>query len=455
MKSFTSLMNIIETRKNIRFYGKKCESSMDFFTKELKDLLRVISAVSRNMKVSAYLVGGIVRDALLKIPNCDIDIVVDGNGVRFGERLARRLDARIEIHKKFMTAALALKEGQQIDIATSRVEFYYKPAQLPSVESGSIKQDLSRRDFTINSLALSLNRKDYGEILDFFGGREDLKNKKIKVLHKMSFIEDPTRIFRAVRFEKRLGFRMDKHTEALARSAVEMGIVSRVSGVRIRDELIHIMSEEKPFNAIKRLQDLGALSKIGIMVRNGKDYKEDMEKALNSLCKLDQYDRGKILKWRLLMAIMLKDKTARSIELWCLKLKIRKKDMFLIKDTVTNMPKVKKALKDEFSNEYSLYNELRQYPVELLAICHSWSGGYAKNIKKYYKRLVHVKLEISGEDLKDMGYSPSPVFKKVLQRVYRMKFNKKVSGREEELIAAGILMNSYTHNSTQVRSRAR
>jgi tRNA nucleotidyltransferase (CCA-adding enzyme) len=233
----------IITRKDILRYlhGRAYEPSMEFFSSDLRGLFRIISAISKTMKVSTYLVGGIVRDALLKIPNYDIDIVVDGDGIELGKKLAKRLDARLETHKKFMTAVLVLKNGQHIDIATSRVEYYQKPAQLPSVESGSIKQDLARRDFTINSLALSLNRKNFGEILDFFGGREDLKAKKIKVLHKMSFIEDPTRIFRAVRFEKRLGFKMDKHTEALARSAVDMDIVSRLTGVRIRDELIYIL----------------------------------------------------------------------------------------------------------------------------------------------------------------------------------------------------------------------
>ena len=143
----------------------------------------------------------------------------------------------------------------------------------------------------------------------------------------MSFIEDPTRIFRAVRFEKRLGFRMDRHTEELARSAVRMDIVSRLTGVRIRDELIYIMDEERPFNAIRRLYDLGALSKIGISRDIEKGFVGEMRKALDSSAGISSYDGVEIMKWRMLLAMMLEGKTSRSIESWCLKMKIKKRDM--------------------------------------------------------------------------------------------------------------------------------
>jgi len=447
----------IITRKDILRYlhGRAYEPSMEFFPRQLRELFRIISSVSRNMRANTYLVGGIVRDALLKIPNFDIDIVVDGDGMELGRRLARRLEARLETHKKFMTAVLVLDSGQHIDIATSRVEYYKKPAELPSVESGSIKQDLARRDFTINSLALSLNRKSYGEILDFFGGREDLKNKKIKVLHKMSFIEDPTRIFRAVRFEKRLGFRMERHTEALARSAIEMDIVSRLTGVRIRDELIYILSEDKPFNAIKRLYDLGALSKIGISREIGSRFTADMRKAVNSLRNLVSQQGEPALEWRLLLAMMLQGKSARNIQSWCLRMKIRKKDMLVIKNTAVNIAKAEKGLKEEIRDNYKLYNKLKRYTPELLAICHSRGGIYASNIRRYYRSVAHAKLEISGEDLKKMGYRPSPVFKKVMDRVFKAKLNGKVSGRDEELAAARKIITAYAGKEAQARSRAR
>jgi len=428
----------IITRKDILRYlhGRAYEPVMDFFSPDIRELLRLISSVAGSMKIKAYLVGGIVRDALLNIPNYDMDIVVEGNSIEFGEKLAARLDARLETHKKFMTAVLVLENGRHIDIATSRVEYYRKPAELPSVESGSIKQDLARRDFTINSIALSLNRKNFGEILDYFGGREDLKNRKIKVLHKMSFIEDPTRIFRAVRFEKRLGFRMDRQTEALARNAIDMEIVSKLTGVRIRDELIYILNEERPFNAVKRLYGLGTLSKIGVEKIINKEFMEEMRKAARSYVNLKSYSGNKVLKWRLMLAMILKNMEGSRIESWCLNMKIRKKDMAVIKESVEKMPDAKKALGEIIKEDFKLYSTVRSYPCELKLICHSWGENYTKNIKRYFKKLSDAALSISGEDLKRMGYRPSPVFKKVLDEVLRLKINGGISGRKEELSAA-------------------
>ncbi len=425
----------IITRKDILRYlhGRAYEPIMELFPPDIRELLRIISSVSGTMKVNAYLVGGIVRDALLNIPNYDMDVVVEGNGIEFGKRLAARLEARVETYEKFMTAILVLGNGQHIDIATSRVEYYKKPAELPNVESGSIKQDLARRDFTINALALSLNRKNFGEILDYFGGREDLKDKKIKVLHKMSFIEDPTRIFRAVRFEKRLGFRMDRQTEALARSAIDMEIVSRLTGVRIRDELIYILNEEKPFNAVKRLYGLGALSKIGIKRIIDKDFMKEMRRAVRSYINLKSCTGNRVLKWRLLLVLILGDRESGWIESWCLNMKIKKKDIAVIKESVEKIPDAKKTMREIIKEDFKLYSIVRNYPGELKVICHSWGEKYSKNIRRYFKKLADTALSISGEDLKKMGYRPSPIFKKVLDEVLRLKIEGEISDRNGEL----------------------
>lgn len=438
----------IITRKDILRYlhGRVYEPVMEFFPSSIRELLRIISIVTRQMKANTYLVGGIVRDGLLNIQNYDIDIVVDGDGIKFGKKLAQRLEARLDTHEKFMTAVLILENGQHIDIATSRVEYYKKPAELPSVESGSIKQDLARRDFTINSLALSLTGKNFGEILDFFGGREDLKSRKIKVLHKMSFIEDPTRIFRAVRFEKRLGFKMDKQTEALARSAIDMDIVSKLTGVRIRDELIYLLNESKPFSTVMRLYELGALSKIGISREINKEFTKDMRKAISSYEKLKPYQNKKPKKWRLFLAMMFKDNNESAIESWCLKMKIRRKDIAVISDSVKNMVDAGKELKKEIKKDFRLYNTIRRYPSELQIICHSRGGAYAKNIRRYFTKLANIKLEINGEDIKRFGYKPSPAFKEVLGEVLQQKINGKIAGRKNELATARELMKN--HNKT-------
>lgn len=435
----------IVTRKDIlRFlHGRIYEDLWSFFPAKVKKILRDISGVAKTLKYSTYLVGGIVRDALLKIPNFDIDIVVEGDGIEFGRALSQKFGCRLEYHKKFGTSVVVLKDGQHIDIASARVEYYKSPAALPTVEAGNIRQDLSRRDFTINTMALSLNKKNFGEILDFFGGREDLKNKKIKVLHKMSFIEDPTRIFRAVRFENRLGFKMDSQTEKLARTTINMDIVSKLNGVRIRDELVTIFSEANPAEAIQRLAGLGALEKIGIKAKVDSGFIGKAKKVLSCYGQLKDFYGGEgeeIKKWRLVFILLLKGKTPGEIRRWCSWMKVRKKDMNIILEALSRWDRIKRALKSEVKKNSRLYKTLKGITPELQVIACSWGEGYHKNIKRYLTGLRDIKLEVSGETLKEMGYRPSGKFRAVLGKLFEMKLDGKVESREDEVMELKRLM---------------
>ena len=170
----------------------------------------------------AYLVGGTVRDILLGEPNFDVDVAVEGDAVAFAEALAQALDGRVRAHRKFGTAVVLYGDDGRgrVDVVTARTEFYDAPAALPTIEHATIREDLHRRDFTINAMAVSLKGEDFGRLVDPFGGRRDLERRTIRVLHNLSFIDDPTRIFRAVRYESRLGFAMNEHTQRLARGTV-------------------------------------------------------------------------------------------------------------------------------------------------------------------------------------------------------------------------------------------
>ncbi|MDP3012207.1 MAG: CBS domain-containing protein [Candidatus Hydromicrobium sp.] len=435
----------IVTRKDIlRFlYGRSYENLLGLFPGKVKKILKAISSVTRVLKYNTYLVGGIVRDTLLRIPNFDIDIVVEGDGIRFGRELSKRFNCRFESHQKFGTSILVLDDGQHIDIATARVEYYKSPAALPTVELGNIKQDLSRRDFTINAMAISLSKKNLGEILDFFGGREDLKNKKIKVLHKMSFIEDPTRIFRAVRFEKRLGFKMDGQTEKLARTTIDMNIVSRLNGVRIRDELIYIFNEKNMLEAIRRLDELGALKKIGMKVKADAEFIRQVKKILKYYVELKDFykkDGKEIKKWRLLFIILLRGIKPDEIKRWCFEMKVRKKDVNIILETYNRWNEVKKNLKNAVKKNSTLYYMVSGISPELQVISCSWGNVYYKNIKKYLVSLSGLHLEINGETLKDMGYKPSDKFRDVLGKLFEMKLDGKISSREDEICKLKKLM---------------
>src|SRR4030043_2088005 len=225
------------------------------FPERIHNLLIEFGKVGDELGYSVYAVGGFVRDLLLRVENYDVDIVVEGDGIRLAEGFEKKFPCRIRTHKKFGTAIILFPDGLKVDVATARWEVYDSPAALPTVESASIKMDLYRRDFTINTLAIQLNPRAFGELIDFFGGVKDIKEKVIRVLHNLSFVEDPTRVFRAIRFEQRFKFQIGKHTQNLMKNAVKMGFMDRLSGKRILSELILILQEENPIPPLKRMRD--------------------------------------------------------------------------------------------------------------------------------------------------------------------------------------------------------
>ena len=202
-----------------------------------------------------YLVGGAVRDFLLGRESFDIDLAVEGDAIEF----ARRLGGQVTAHGRFGTAVVRFPDGRQLDVVTCRRETYAAPAALPDVEPGTIADDLARRDFTVNAMAASLG-EDFGRIFDPHGGRADLEIRTIRVLHERSFVDDPTRIFRAVRYEARLGFPMDQQTEGLAREGV--GGIGLLSPARMREEVVALLSEDKAERALDRLAELAAAPKL-------------------------------------------------------------------------------------------------------------------------------------------------------------------------------------------------
>jgi tRNA nucleotidyltransferase (CCA-adding enzyme) len=226
---------------------------------------RLISAareVADRLGVSVYLVGGMVRDLLLERSNEDVDLVVEGDGIAFAEALAESLDGRAHPHLPFLTAVVTLPDGLKIDVASARTEFYRTPAALPEVVTSLIRQDLYRRDFTINSLAINLSGERYGELVDFFGGRMDIQRRDIRVLHSLSFIDDPTRALRAVRYARRLGFTIAPDTRNLISTALQEGVFDRLSGQRLRRELGVLLAEPHPTPALALIAELGLLPAI-------------------------------------------------------------------------------------------------------------------------------------------------------------------------------------------------
>ena len=209
------------------------------------NIIEIVGKTADKLKVPAYIVGGPVRDKLLGIANNDLDFVVEGDGIKFAGILNKKLKGRLTAYKAFGTATIEVK-GNRVDIVTSRKETYKRPAAYPTVKPGTIKDDLFRRDFTINAMAISLNKKDSGKLTDFYGGQKDLRKGLIRVLHDKSFMDDPTRIFRAIRFSVRFGFKIEPHTKKLIKEAVSGGFLGDVNTGRIRKEIELFLQEKSP-----------------------------------------------------------------------------------------------------------------------------------------------------------------------------------------------------------------
>ncbi|MFA5362221.1 MAG: hypothetical protein WC335_03095, partial [Candidatus Omnitrophota bacterium] len=222
--------------------------------KDLLDLVYLARDAAEERGYNAYLVGGFVRDLLLGVKNFDLDFVIEQDGIVVAEIMAQRLKAKLVRHHRFGTAALIRgQHHHKIDIATARKEQYLCPASLPQVSPGTLKDDLFRRDFTINALAVAVNGHSFGTLIDYYGGRNDLRDRKIRILHEESFIDDPTRILRGIRFEQRFDFTIEPGTRRRLRDAVRRGMLEQVQPQRLRDDLILMFKEACPLKEIRRI----------------------------------------------------------------------------------------------------------------------------------------------------------------------------------------------------------
>ena len=295
----------------------------DLLPERLQALLHQLGAVGDELGVNVFAVGGFVRDLLLRLENLDVDIVVEGDGIAFAQAFARRHGCRVRSHQKFATAVLIFPDDFKIDVASARLEYYLQPGALPNVEHASIRLDLARRDFTINTLALGLNEGNFGELLDFFQAQRDLREKAIRVLHNLSFVEDPTRVFRAIRFEQRLGFHLGQHTEHLLRSAVQMGFLDKVGGARVFNELVIILREADPLPALLRLDELGLLRSLHPQLAAGGRTRELFTEIHRVLHWYELLFSGEpASRWQVYFLALTRDLDAEALESLCRRLTV-------------------------------------------------------------------------------------------------------------------------------------
>jgi tRNA nucleotidyltransferase (CCA-adding enzyme) len=404
-------------------------------------MLREMGEVGDALGMNIFVVGGFVRDLLRRQDNLDVDIVVEGDGIAFAAEYVRRRTCRIRTHRKFGTAVVIFPDGFKVDVASARMEYYVEPGALPKVEHASIRLDLYRRDFTINTLAIALNGGEFGELLDFFGGQRDLHGKVIRVLHNLSFVEDPTRMFRAIRFEQRLGFQMGAQTRNLLRNAVRMGFLEKVGGPRVFNELVIILKEANPLPAVARMVELDLLKYIHPAL------------ALTPRSKSLFENAGRAIHWYELLY------TGESWHPWmvyflCLTAELDRDAMAGTCSRLGVSPRYGSVFRDERDSAHGtlqlmerrrarggkcksseLYHWLEPYGTETLLYLMARAG--TEEVRRWISHFfTHQRAEsphLTGHDLKKLGIPPGPFYKEILKTLLNARLDGKVESREDEV----------------------
>jgi tRNA nucleotidyltransferase (CCA-adding enzyme) len=405
--------------------------------RRVNELLQEAGRVAADHKYRAYAVGGFIRDLMLRRPNLDIDIVVEGDGIEFAKDFAQRYGARVRSYKKFGTAVVIFPDDFKIDVATARLEYYEYPAALPTVELSSLKLDLYRRDFTINTLAVELNPERFGQLIDYFGAQRDFKDKSIRVLHNYSFVEDPTRLFRAIRYEQRLGFRIGKHTSNLIINAVKMNLPVQLSGRRLTNELKLILSEEDPAPEVKRMNEFNLLP----FLHSGILYGPAMERLLEEIRSvLAWYDLSFIgngcQRWLVYLLALADGLNPTELEEFSSRMEFPPRlSTWLLEGRAKAVAVGQEFYRKANPAPSEIYHLLEVFDSEwlLFVMAKTQQKETRRSISLYFRNLKEVRPELRGKDLKAMGITPGPIYREILDRLLDGRLNGVLTSREEEV----------------------
>ncbi|WHE08068.1 CCA tRNA nucleotidyltransferase [Thermoanaerobacterium thermosaccharolyticum] len=362
------------------------------------------------MGVKSYIVGGYIRDKILNLESNDIDITVEGDGIRYALMLNKILNGKIEIHEKFKTAKIQA-DKYTFDVVSARKEYYTHSGILPDVELADIVEDIKRRDFTINMLAFDIKE---GMIIDLCNGLDDIKNKLIRVIHDKSFNDDPTRIFRALRYSVRLDFKLEEHTELLLKQSIANGDIDNLSTDRIMNEIYLILKEKNPESIVKLMKyyeiDKKIFDGVDINIKN-----------LNTYAKY-----GDVLLYRFLLFFY----------------NVKKDDFDYLKEKFNFKRQYSKGLSDlieikmnlyTLKDDIAVYNLFKDKKIEAISAIYTMEGENIKKIvDRHFEVIRSLKLEINGDDIKELGLEPSPVYKKILDKIYYDKLSGKIISKEDE-----------------------
>jgi tRNA nucleotidyltransferase (CCA-adding enzyme) len=425
---------VYDAKKNAPLVRKKNMAAIigDRLPKHLVELLKDFGKIADTLGYHAYLLGGLVRDIFLKHENLDVDIVIEGDGIEFAREFARHHEARVRSHRKFGTAVLIFPDDFKVDVATARIEYYETPGASPIVETSSLKLDLYRRDFTVNTLAVKLNQKHYGTLIDYFGAQKDIKEKVLRVLHNLSFVEDPTRMLRAVRFEQRFGFKIGKLTLSLLKNAVKMNWMDGIASHRIFAEFKLILKEPDPLQAINRMNELQMLKFISPDIQ----LTQQLQDLLGEIREVIVWYRLLYLEerlepWKIYWYGLASPLNAAAFNRLTREMGINQKAPHLREAG----ERLLDALFKFDGTNYQLYRLLLPYDTETLLylMAKARNEKMKRLISFYFTRLKGTKTLIHGRDLLQMGLKAGPVFKEIFDSLLEARLNNLIKTRDDEI----------------------
>lgn len=387
----------------------------------LSSRIETIAAVSRDSGMPAFLVGGFVRDLLLAREDRDLDVVVEGDGIAFAHRLAAAVAGRVKVHGTFLTATVVDRQGFPIDVATARREVYRAPAALPEVAASTLKEDLFRRDITINALALRLGPEPGYELIDDFGGLSDLAAKSVRVLHADSFRDDPTRILRAVRLEQRLGFRIAPETLALIHEALAAGAFDHLSGSRLKAELAKLLGDPVALSGIARLAELGVLRAIDPRLAVDEATAERLHRLLEPA----------VATWRLVLMALVAGWEERDLARFADRLLLAGEERRLLTGFPPRLAAARVVLSSAPAPHQAAEALASLAGEELLLLAAEADEVVRAWVRRYLEELRPLTLGVQGADLVAAGIPPGPRIGEALRATRAARLDGRIAADDE------------------------
>ncbi|MFA5059914.1 MAG: CCA tRNA nucleotidyltransferase [Candidatus Omnitrophota bacterium] len=405
--------------------------------KKILTLIKEIGFEAKSRGVVAYLVGGFVRDLILERENLDLDIVVEGDGISFAKAFARKKNADITVYGKFGTATIVLPSGKNIDFATARKETYWHSGALPDVEPSVIYDDLFRRDFSINAIAMAINPGQFGKVVDYFNGLRDIAKKKIRVLHEKSFQDDPTRILRAIRFEQRLDFQLEKQTEKLLRNSAEQKVVQNVKPQRYFEEFKKMLKEFHPVKPLRRLNQLNGFQFLG----NSFKIRASQFLLLSAVEKEVAYfarefsGKRSIDPWIIYFMSIVDVVPAKTLKKILAPFNLSSVDQARIYSACYADRVIEQLSKTKLKPS-AVYEILKPLSIETTIFIKAKSGKKVirQRIHRFLSKDSFASLHLRGDDLKSLGTAPGQPVGAALKKLLAARIDGTLKSKQDEIL---------------------